>query len=92
MYALIAQLDRVSDYESEGRGFESLSARHKRTYPIRDMSFYIVIGRDSNTEGAQTVKQKAPGERFVGLWCEEGTEMRSIWVDEQGRQRLLSLS
>ena len=26
--ALVAQLDRVSDYESEGRGFESLPARH----------------------------------------------------------------
>ncbi|CCQ95457.1 hypothetical protein CULT_2640003 [[Clostridium] ultunense Esp] len=24
----VAQLDRVSDYESEGRGFESLRARH----------------------------------------------------------------
>ena len=27
-YAPVAQLDRVSDYESEGRGFESLRARH----------------------------------------------------------------
>ena len=26
--ALVAQLDRVSDYESEGQGFESLLARH----------------------------------------------------------------
>ena len=25
--ALVAQLDRVSDYESEGQGFESLQAR-----------------------------------------------------------------
>ena len=28
--ALVAQLDRVSDYESEGQGFESLRARHNR--------------------------------------------------------------
>ena len=28
-YALVAQLDRVSDYESEGLGFESLRAHHK---------------------------------------------------------------
>ena len=28
MDALVAQLDRVSDYESEGRGFESCLARH----------------------------------------------------------------
>ena len=27
--ALLAQLDRVSDYESEGRGFESLRAHHE---------------------------------------------------------------
>ena len=28
IYAPIAQLDRVSDYESEGYGFESFRARH----------------------------------------------------------------
>ena len=27
--ALVAQLDRASDYESEGRGFESLRAHQK---------------------------------------------------------------
>ena len=29
-YAPVAQLDRVSDYESEGREFESLPARHRK--------------------------------------------------------------
>ena len=29
-YAPVAQLDRVSDYESEGRGFESLPARQTK--------------------------------------------------------------
>lgn len=29
-YAPVAQLDRVSDYESEGQGFESLLARHDK--------------------------------------------------------------
>lgn len=64
-YALIAQLDRVSDYESEGRGFESLSARHKRIYPIWDISFYLLVWyeRDSNTEWAKTVA-KGFGEAF----------------------------
>ena len=39
-YAPVAQLDRVSDYESEGREFESLPARHRKrvsangTYPF----------------------------------------------------------
>jgi hypothetical protein len=27
--ALVAQLDRASDFESEGREFESLRARHR---------------------------------------------------------------
>ena len=30
-HALVAQLDRVSDYESEGQGFESLRARQAKT-------------------------------------------------------------
>ena len=29
-YAPVAQLDRVTDYESVGRGFESLLAYHKK--------------------------------------------------------------
>ena len=29
-YAPVAQLDRVSDYESEGRGFESLPAHQEK--------------------------------------------------------------
>jgi hypothetical protein len=28
-FALVAQLDRASDFESEGREFESLRARHE---------------------------------------------------------------
>ena len=34
VYALVAQLDRVSDYESEGQGFESLRARQKKPHEI----------------------------------------------------------
>ena len=30
--ALVAQLDRVSDYESEGQGFESLRARQRKSH------------------------------------------------------------
>ena len=37
-YAPIAQLDRVPDYESGGRGFESSSVRHVfRLYVIEDL-------------------------------------------------------
>ena len=39
-YAPVAQLDRVSDYESEGREFESLPARHRKQVPIRVPVFY----------------------------------------------------
>ena len=40
--ALLAQLDRVSDYESLGRGFESLRARHMEF----DFDILFVIIRD----------------------------------------------
>ena len=33
-YALVAQLDRVFDYESKGRGFEPLQARHGKNLGI----------------------------------------------------------
>ena len=38
-HAPIAQLDRVTDYESVGRGFESLSAYQKSRYPFWDICF-----------------------------------------------------
>ena len=31
-YALVAQLDRVTDYESVGRGFESLPSHQVKSY------------------------------------------------------------
>src|ERR1700730_1772146 len=34
-HALVAQLDRASDFESEGREFESLRARHIHKGPFR---------------------------------------------------------
>ena len=49
-YAPIAQLDRVTDYESVGRGFESLSAYQKSRYPFGYLLFCIFGGRDSNNK------------------------------------------
>ena len=46
-YALVAQLDRVTDYESVGRGFESLPAYQKGRYPFGYLLFCIYGGRDS---------------------------------------------
>lgn len=34
LYAVLAQLDRASGFEPEGRGFESLTPHHK-TIPLR---------------------------------------------------------
>ena len=38
-YAPVAQLDRVSDSDSEGGWFESSQARQKRTDFVRNLSF-----------------------------------------------------
>ena len=48
MYAAIAQLDRVTDYESVGRGFESLSAYQKYQIPSQVSGIFIFVERDSN--------------------------------------------
>ena len=42
-YALVAQLDRVTDYESVGRGFESLPAYQKDQIPFGIWSFCILV-------------------------------------------------
>ena len=47
--ALVAQLDRVLDYESRGRGFESSPARHLflfqslwlKRLPIREAAIFV---------------------------------------------------
>jgi hypothetical protein len=36
-HALVAQLDRASDFESEGREFESLRARHRKSKFAADL-------------------------------------------------------
>ena len=39
--APVAQLDRVTDYESVGQGFESLLAYQKIQIPIRVSGFFV---------------------------------------------------
>ena len=41
-YAPVAQLDRVSDYGSEGQGFESSRARQKYFLPIIIINIYLI--------------------------------------------------
>jgi hypothetical protein len=43
-HALVAQLDRASDFDSEGREFESLRARHFGT--VRSGYIVTVYSRD----------------------------------------------
>ena len=53
--ALVAQLDRASDYESEGRGFESLRAHQqkgtegKRKDAVIAQSVERILGKDKVT-------------------------------------------
>ena len=42
VHAPVAQLDRVTDYESVGRGFESLPAYQKTGYSLRNNLFFIM--------------------------------------------------
>ena len=43
--ALLAQLDRVSGYGPEGQGFESLTARHKKTRLHESVTLFFLYGR-----------------------------------------------
>ena len=42
IYAPVAQLDRVSGYEPEGQGFESLPARQKQSNHICGCSVFLL--------------------------------------------------
>ena len=42
-YVPVAQLDRVSDYESEGSGFEPLQAHKKRRYEVFYYISYLLL-------------------------------------------------
>ena len=58
-HAPIAQLDRVTDYESVGRGFESLSAYQKTRYPNGYLVFCLC------RKGLEPSKSNSP----VGCWA-----------------------
>ena len=59
-HAPIAQLDRVTDYESVGRGFESLSAYQNSRYPFGVSGIFYTPrdskGRPDRREGYKTVR------------------------------------
>ena len=43
--APVAQLDRASAFEAEGREFESLRARHSKTHPHIGLRYFFGINR-----------------------------------------------
>src|SRR3546814_6160546 len=48
--APVAQLDRASDYESEGRAFESLRARQCKPRQVNDLPGFMFFGRECTSE------------------------------------------
>ena len=54
-YALIAQLDRVSDYESEGREFESLWAHQTKSLAIVRLLVFFCYDMNSSDENNKTI-------------------------------------
>ena len=72
-YAPIAQLDRVTDYESVGRGFESLSAYQKNRYPFWDNGFSNMLVGLERTAPVGTLVQKRAGGTFLARGRVHGT-------------------
>ena len=77
-YAPVAQLDRVTDYESVGRGFESLPAYQNSRYPFGCLEFFIC--REKGLERA--LRKKCPWHVF-GPW-ESPSVFRCIRTDVDG--------
>ena len=65
--APVAQLDRVTDYESVGQGFESLPAYQKSGYPIRDNRFFNTRV-DSKARPRRSRGEKHAGGMFFRAW------------------------
>ena len=67
-YALVAQLDRVTDYESVGRGFESLPAYQKSRYPFGYLLFCYAERLDSKGRPCQRQGKKVSSGHFLSPW------------------------
>ena len=64
-YALVAQLDRVTDYESVGRGFESLPSHQEKPEHVCVLVFLFV----STMEGARTGRRRAAPQAISPVGC-----------------------
>src|SRR3546814_12214162 len=63
--APVAQLDRASDYESEGRAFESLRARQCKPRQVNDLPGFMFFGRECSLSGIQP--PRAPRSRGLSI-------------------------
>ena len=64
-YALVAQLDRVTDYESVGRGFESLPSHQEKPEHVCVLVFLFV----STMEGARTGRRRIAPQAISPVGC-----------------------
>ena len=64
-YALVAQLDRVTDYESVGRGFESLPSHQEKTSTRCVLVFLFVC----TMEGARTGRRRIAPQAISPVGC-----------------------
>ena len=78
-YALVAQLDRASDYESEGRGFESLRAHHKGLAVVAQLVERI-LGKDKVTGSIPVNGSSKCGSGEIG----RRARLRGVWVTPYG--------
>ena len=64
-HAPVAQLDRVTDYESVGQGFESLPAYQKNQIPIRVSGFFNTPAGTRKGGPSEARVKKCPVDTFL---------------------------
>ena len=74
-HAAIAQLDRVTDYESVGRGFESLSPYQKPDTQMGIRFFVARNGRKGRQSTSQPKKKTADIIRMPAVFCISDTQL-----------------
>ena len=88
-HAPIAQLDRVTDYESVGRGFESLSAYQKPRYPFGCLGFcyFHEMEREHfNTNVRWTFVCRQSRRRQLLNFCPKGQKYKRVPFGVPGKQ------
>ena len=78
-HALVAQLDRASDYESEGREFESLRAHQKKSAVVAQLVERI-LGKDKVTGSIPVNGSSKCGSGVIG----RRARLRGVWVTPYG--------